>query len=94
MEDPNQPEWLKKKSLREIEIIRETKKQDIVRQVLGESGSGGTDIKTLAVTPGELAFLSLPIENNMNTPEVFTVRVTDPDEAVLGNVRELTMVTD
>ena len=48
----------------------------------------------MAVTPGELAFLSLPIKNDMNQPEVFTVRITDPDEAVLGNVQEMTMVTD
>lgn len=86
VEDPNQPEWLKKKSLREIEIIRETKKQDIVSQVLGESGSGMNNVKTLAVTPGELAFLSIPIKNDLNQNEVFSVKVIDPDEAVLGNL--------
>jgi hypothetical protein len=34
IEDPNQPEWLKHKSLREIEVIRETKKSEIVSQML------------------------------------------------------------
>lgn len=30
VEDPAQPEWMKVKSLREIETIRETKKRDII----------------------------------------------------------------
>lgn len=30
IEDPSQPEWQKMKSLREIETIRETKKNEIV----------------------------------------------------------------
>jgi hypothetical protein len=34
IEDPHQPEWLKHKSLREIEVIRETKKNDIVNRLL------------------------------------------------------------
>jgi hypothetical protein len=34
IEDPNQPEWLKHKSLREIEIIRESKKTEIVSQMI------------------------------------------------------------
>lgn len=50
IEDPTQPEWIKKKSLREIEVIRESKKSDIISRVLGESSSG--NVKTLAVTPG------------------------------------------
>jgi hypothetical protein len=50
VEDPNQPDWLKKKSLREIEMIRETKKNDIIHRVLGDGS--GANVKTLAVTPG------------------------------------------
>lgn len=64
IEDPSQPEWLKKKSLREIEMIRETKKNDIVHKVLGDGSNA--NVKTLAVTPGQLSFLSLPITNSLN----------------------------
>ena len=45
IEDPNQPDWVKHKSLREIEVIRETKKKDIISQVLGTS-LNETDSKT------------------------------------------------
>jgi len=30
VEDPSQPDWMKVKSLREIETIRESKKRDII----------------------------------------------------------------
>jgi hypothetical protein len=92
IEDSSQPEWLKKKSLREIEVIRETKKNDIIHRVLRD-GSGG-NVKTMAVTPGQLAFLSVPVTNSLNQNEVFSVRIIDPDEAVLGAEQELRMVTD
>ena len=64
IEDPGQPEWLKKKSLREIEVIRETKKNDLINKVLGDTS--GASVKTLAVTPGQLSFLSIPVTNTMN----------------------------
>lgn len=92
IEDPNQPEWLKKKSLREIEVIRETKKSDILHQVLGDSS--GANVKSLSVTPGQLSFLSVPISNQLNQNEVFTVRITDPDETILGAETEMQLVTD
>ena len=50
IEDPTQPEWIKHKSLREIEVIRETKKNEIVTKLLSESVHG--NIKKLIVTPG------------------------------------------
>ena len=34
VEDPTQPEWAKYKSLREIEMIRDTKKEQIINRVL------------------------------------------------------------
>jgi hypothetical protein len=37
IEDPAQPEWLKHKSLREIEVIRETKKNEIVNKLLNDT---------------------------------------------------------
>jgi hypothetical protein len=50
IEDPSQPEWLKHKSLREIEVIRETKKNEIVNKLLNDTIN--SNIKQLNVTPG------------------------------------------
>ena len=38
VEDPSPPDWLKHKSLREIEVIRETKKDLIVNNLFGGEG--------------------------------------------------------
>ncbi len=40
VEDSSQPDWLKLKSLREIEMLRATKKEHILHQVLQEYVSG------------------------------------------------------
>ena len=61
IEDPRQPEWMKHKSLREIEIIREANKTNILNQVFGvDTESAGLNF---SVTPGQLAFLPIPIMN-------------------------------
>jgi hypothetical protein len=82
IEDSNQPEWQKHKSLREIEVIRESKKTDILNSVFG------LDVDNLApafnVTPGKLAFLQLPIVNKDNCLETFTVCFDDPDANLIG----------
>lgn len=36
VEDPSQPDWAKIKSLKEIEVIRETKKLSILNRVIDE----------------------------------------------------------
>jgi hypothetical protein len=40
VEDPNQPDWMKLKSLREIEMIRATKKDNILTRVMEDYVSG------------------------------------------------------
>jgi hypothetical protein len=40
VEDPSQPDWAKFKSLREIEMIRETKKEQVINMVLNDYVSG------------------------------------------------------
>jgi hypothetical protein len=40
VEDPTKPDWAKYKSLREIEMIRETKKDQILSRVMNEYISG------------------------------------------------------
>ena len=40
VEDPSQPDWAKFKSLKEIEMIRETKKDTIINRVLDDYVTG------------------------------------------------------
>jgi hypothetical protein len=40
VEDPSQPDWLKLKSLREIEMIRATNKEHVITKVMDEYVSG------------------------------------------------------
>jgi hypothetical protein len=40
VEDPTQPDWLKLKSLREIEMIRATKKEHVLSRVMEDYVSG------------------------------------------------------
>ena len=62
IEDPRQPDWMKHKSLREIEIIREANKKNLLNQVFGvETDAAGYNF---SVTPGQLSFLPIPIMNN------------------------------
>ncbi len=41
VEDPNQPDWVKMKSLREIETIRATKKELVLNKLMDEYVTGG-----------------------------------------------------
>lgn len=95
VEDPSQPEWMKVKSLREIETIRETKKRDILNQVMGAESM--VTCPTINVMPGHLAFSQpIPVVNETNQMQVFSVRIIDPDEEILGGhgCSELKLVQD
>ena len=50
LDDPQQPDWMKVKSLREIEFIRESKKRDILSQVIGAEMQ--TTCPIINVVPG------------------------------------------
>lgn len=57
---------MKAKSIREIETIRESKKRDIINQVVGTDPLG--IYPTLNVMPGHLTFLEpLPLFNETNS---------------------------
>jgi len=58
--DPSQPDWKKFKTLQEIDMIRQTKKDMIITQVMGDYLH---DTKLVAVTPGDQAFVTLPLHN-------------------------------
>ena len=82
IEDPNQPEWMKHRSLKTIEMIRENKKDDILNQVFGVERDGSTGV--FSVTPGQLKFLPIPIVNNSKAVMTFEVVFDDPDIDLLG----------
>ena len=77
IEDPRQPEWMKHKSLREIETIRETNKANILNQLFGVDTDNAD--YTLSVTPGQIKFLPIPIMNQGDQKAVFSVKFEDPD---------------
>jgi hypothetical protein len=90
IEDSNQPDWMKLKSLREIEIFRETKKNHMITKVMEEYVSGA---EQLSVMPGQLSFVKVKIHNKFSQREIFTVHINDPDEKNLFQ-KEMTMVID
>jgi hypothetical protein len=92
VEDPHQPEWQKMKHLREIASIRETKKSEIINQMLHEKAC--QNVRTLHVTPGQHSFITIPVLNTQSQNEVFSVRVLDPDSNTLHGDSELKLVTD
>jgi hypothetical protein len=92
VEDPSQPDWLKHKSLREIEVIRETKKDLIVNNLFGGEGQGST---TMYITPGENNFFTHELRNGSSQSIIYTVRITDPDVSN-GSIKrdEMSLVSD
>jgi hypothetical protein len=90
IEDSSQPDWLKLKSLREIEIFRETKKSHMITKVMEEYVSGA---EQLSVMPGQLSFVKIKLHNKFSQREIFTIHINDPDEKNLFQ-KEITMVID
>ena len=90
VEDPTQPDWMKLKSLREIEMIRATKKEHVITRVMEDYVSGN---EQLSVLPGTLAFVKVRIHNTYTQREVYSVHINDPEEKSLYE-KELKLVTD
>jgi hypothetical protein len=49
VEDPRQPDWKKQKSLQEIDLIRQAKKEQLINSVMG---SYTTNSKIISLIPG------------------------------------------
>lgn len=84
VEDQNLPDWLKVKSLRDIQMIRETKKNDIVNSVLGSSSDNKHKI---SVIPGRQNIIKIPLLNENHQREVFSITVIDPDQEFLQEIK-------
>eukprot|EP00347_Sterkiella_histriomuscorum_P000155 403376962 len=90
VEDPSQPDWAKIKSLKEIEIIRETKKDQVLSRVMDDYCSTSDQ---MSVISGQLEFFTCKVHNPYTMNEVYTVHINDPDERILQQP-EMTLVTD
>ena len=75
--DPSQPDWARYKSLREIDQVRQAKKDMIINMVLNEYRDG--DNQMVPLFPGEPSFITHRIENKSKYREVYTVQIDDPD---------------
>jgi len=81
IDDSKLPDWMKHKSLREIEVIRESKKLSVVNSAIGEEN----DPKDrLCVMPGVIKFINFPLENTFNRNQTFSIDVLDPDNEIFG----------
>ena len=63
MEDPTVPDWKKYKSLHEIDMIRQTKKDLIIQEVMGSYLTGA---QLVTVMPGEVQTLVHSLHNQTN----------------------------
>ena len=63
-------------------MIRNAKKQDVVRRVLGVDGPEPANI--IHVTPGQLEFLPpIQLQNTTGIKQLFTVNIMDDDDQYL-----------
>lgn len=67
-DDPGQADWIKQRQLREIEMLRQTKKQQIISELMGNYMA---DSIMVHVVPGKIAFVSLKVENNTQSAQVY-----------------------
>ena len=88
VEDPSQPDWKKYKTLQEIDMIRQTKKDMIINQVMGNFM---TDSKMVSVIPGDISFVTMPIQNDSQETKVYQIAIHDPDVSFL-ETQEVSMV--
>ena len=74
------PYHIKEKSLRDIQMIRETKKNDIVNSVFSSNSS---NTATVHFVPGRPSIIVVPLVNDGSRDEVFSIAVQDPDDQLL-----------
>jgi len=86
--DNKQPEWKKYKTLQEIDMIRQTKKDMIIGQVMGNYLDKS---KQVTVVPGEISFETLTVSNETAERCVYEVSVEDEDRNLFG-IEEVTLV--
>ena len=77
--------------MREIEVIRDTKKPLILEKLFDKEGAGS---KKIYVTPGENAFFTHVLRNGTNMRMIYTIRITDADVTLYGIKPEMVLVTD
>lgn len=88
LNDPTANDWQKHQTLKQIEILRDTKKSQILNKVLKESM---TFKQAIDVIPGQAQLVHFLVSNPYPDDEVFTVVINDADSAVLSQP-EMTVV--
>ena len=64
IDDPSRPDWEKFQSLEEINMIRSTKKELIMESVMSQYLE---DSHQVFLSPGDVQFISVPLDNNTQT---------------------------
>lgn len=89
--DPNQPEWVKNHSLKQIETLRDYTKAHVIEKVLKDHIKS---MKQLYIVPGTPSFFKYNLKNPFTTKTVFTINIIDPDKVFLGETKEFKLVND
>ena len=89
--DPNQPEWIKNQSLKQIETLRDYTKPHVIEKVLKDHIKS---MKQLYIIPGTPSFFKYNLKNPFTTKTVFTINIIDPDKIFLGETKEFKLVNN
>lgn len=76
MADPQRPDWEKLQALKEIEVVRQTKKELVMSEVMGEYME---ESEIVHMTPGEISFVRVQLHNTTQTTQAYRVVIDDPD---------------
>jgi len=79
IEDVNQPEWDKRASLRDIQTIRETKKNEMVNSIFGTDSNN--DFEKLAIIPGRPSVVTVPIKNDSQYEAIYQFTFRDSEDS-------------
>ena len=88
VDDPGEAEWVKHKQLREIEQIRNLKKELMISQI---AGTHNADSHKIHLCPGIVNFFRHPLENKKDEREVYEINIIDP-ERELSEEAEVALV--
>ena len=81
-----EPDWVKQKSLKDIQILRDAQRPEILRKVMNQYS---TTHETLPYLVGQPSFKKLEIVNPFDREELFSIVISDP-----LNKQEVKIISD
>jgi len=78
IEDPEQADWMKFKQLKEIQTLRNIKKDLIISQAMTGPDMGNNE--KVFMSRGHASFLKYPLQNAYQTNQVYIITIDDPDQ--------------